>query len=202
MDADVLDENGNSVRGKVGELVVRSPWPGMTRAFWHDRERYLETYWSRWPNIWVHGDWAEVDDDGLWYIRGRSDDTIKVAGKRLGPAEVESALVGHPDVAEAAAIGVPDALKGEALVCFVVLKPGVEASDELMAALSARISTEMGKALTPKAVLAIAELPKTRNAKILRRIVRAVYLGSDPGDLSSLENHTAIDALRAVRAAG
>jgi acetyl-CoA synthetase len=201
MDADVLDENGNSVRGEVGELVVRSPWPGMTRGFWRDRERYLETYWSRWPNIWVHGDWAEVDDDGLWYIRGRSDDTIKVAGKRLGPAEVESALVGHPDVAEAAAIGVPDALKGEALVCFVVLKPGVEGSDELMAALSARISKEMGKALTPKAVLAIAELPKTRNAKILRRIVRAVYLGSDPGDLSSLENHTAVDALRAVRAA-
>ena len=194
MDADVLDENGNSIRNQVGELVVRSPWPGMTRGFWHDRERYLETYWSRWPNIWVHGDWAEIADDGLWYIRGRSDDTIKLAGKRLGPAEVESALVAHPDVAEAAAIGVPDALKGEALVCFVVLKPGVVDSDELRAALGARVSSDMGRALKPKAVLAITELPKTRNAKVLRRVVRAVYLGEDPGDLSSLDNHGAIEA--------
>ena len=181
MDADVLDENGNSVRNQVGELVVRSPWPGMTRGFWRDRERYLETYWSRWLNIWVHGDWAEIGADGLWYIRGRSDDTIKLAGKRLGPAEVESALVAHPDVAEAAAIGVPDELKGEALVCFVVLRPGVADTDELRVALAARVTAEMGKALKPKAVLVIAELPKTRNAKVLRRVVRAVYLGTDPG---------------------
>jgi len=199
MDADVLDENGNSVRNQVGELVVRSPWPGMTRGFWHDRERYLETYWSRWPNIWVHGDWAEISEDGLWYIRGRSDDTIKLAGKRLGPAEVESALVADPDVAEAAAIGVPDALKGEALVCFVVLKPGVADTAGLRAALSQRVSAEMGKALKPKAVQVVAELPKTRNAKVLRRILRAVYLGNDPGDLSSLENHGAIEAIQAVR---
>ena len=114
-----------SMRDRVGELVIRAPWPGMTQGFWRDRERYLETYWSRWPDVWVHGDWVEVDADGLWYIRGRSDDTIKVAGKRLGPAEVESALVAHSAVAEAAAIGVPDPLKGEALVVFVVLKPGV-----------------------------------------------------------------------------
>ena len=201
MDADVLDENGQSIHGRVGELVVRSPWPGMTRGFWHDRERYLETYWSRWPDIWVHGDWAEIADDGLWYIRGRSDDTIKLAGKRLGPAEVESALVAHPDVAEAAAIGVPDPVKGEALVCFVVLKPGVVDSDELRAALGARVSSDMGRALKPKAVLVIAELPKTRNAKVLRRVVRAVYLGEDPGDLSSLDNHGAIEALEAVRPA-
>jgi acetyl-CoA synthetase len=200
MDADVLDENGDSVRNQVGELVVRSPWPGMTRGFWRDSERYLETYWSRWPDIWVHGDWAEIAEDGLWYIRGRSDDTIKLAGKRLGPAEVESALVADPAVAEAAAIGVPDALKGEALVCFVVLKPGVDGSEEMRAALSERVVAEMGKALRPKAVLVIAELPKTRNAKILRRIVRAVYLGDDPGDLSSLENYGAIAALQAVRA--
>jgi acetyl-CoA synthetase len=199
MDADVLDEDGNSVRGRVGELVVRSPWPGMTRGFWHDRERYLQTYWSRWPNVWVHGDWAEVAADGLWYIRGRSDDTIKLAGKRLGPAEVESALVAHPDVAEAAAIGVPDPVKGEALVCFVVLRPGVADTAGLRSELSARVTAELGKALRPAAVIAIAELPKTRNAKVLRRVVRAVYLGGDPGDLSSLENHAAIEALQAVR---
>lgn len=199
MAADVWDEHGHSLRGQVGELVVRAPWPGMTRAFWRDRERYLETYWSRWPDVWVHGDWVEIDDAGLWYIRGRSDDTIKVAGKRLGPAEVESALVAHPAVAEAAAIGVPDELKGEALVAFVVLKPGVDDSDALRHELTGRITRELGKALAPRAVEIVAELPKTRNAKVLRRVVRAVYLGADPVDLSSLENRTALDALEKVR---
>lgn len=201
MDADVLDENGKSVRGEVGELVVRSPWPGMTHGFWRDRERYLETYWSRWPGVWVHGDWAEIADDGLWYIRGRSDDTIKVAGKRLGPAEVESALVAHPAVAEAAAVGIPDPVKGEALLCFVVLQPGIEDSERLRSDLSDLVTAELGKALKPSAVLAISELPRTRNAKVLRRIVRAVYLGNDPGDLASLENHSALAALETVRPA-
>ncbi len=201
MDADVWDENGRSVRGRVGELVVKSPWPGMTRGFWRDPQRYLETYWSRWPGVWVHGDWVEVDADGMWYIRGRSDDTIKVAGKRLGPAEVESALVAHPAVAEAAAIGVPDPLKGEALVAFVVLKPGEDADAALRTELVRRITDDLGKALAPRAVEFVTELPKTRNAKVLRRVVRAVYLGSDPGDLSSLENHSAISALEGVRPA-
>jgi acetyl-CoA synthetase len=200
MAADVVDENGRSIRDRVGELVIRAPWPGMTQGFWRDSERYLETYWSRWPDVWVHGDWVEVDADGLWYIRGRSDDTIKVAGKRLGPAEVESALVAHSAVAEAAAIGVPDPLKGEALVVFVVLKPGVTDSPELRTALSRCVSDEMGKALAPHAVEIVSELPKTRNAKVLRRVVRSVYLGNDPGDLSSLENHGAIEALERVRA--
>jgi acetyl-CoA synthetase len=199
MDAEVYDENGQPVRGAVGELVVRRPWPGMTRGFWRDPERYVDTYWSRWPDTWVHGDWAEVDADGLWYIRGRSDDTIKVAGKRLGPAEVESALVAHGAVAEAAAIGIPDALKGEALVAFVVLRPGVADTPELRRELAGAITAELGKALAPKSVEVVAELPKTRNAKVLRRVVRAVYLGSDPGDLSSLENRSAIEALSAVR---
>jgi acetyl-CoA synthetase len=202
MDADVVDEEGRSVRGRVGELVIRSPWPGMTHGFWQDRDRYLETYWSRWPEVWVHGDWVEVDADGLWYIRGRSDDTIKVAGKRLGPAEVESALVAHKAVAEAAAIGVPDSLKGEALVVFVVLKPGVTDSPELRSALSQRVAEDLGKALAPHAVEIVSELPKTRNAKVLRRVVRSVYLGTDPGDLSSLENQTAVDAIAQVRHTG
>ena len=199
MAADVVDEHGHSVRGRVGELVIRAPWPGMTQGFWRDRDRYLDTYWSRWPDIWVHGDWVEVDADGLWYVRGRSDDTIKVAGKRLGPAEVESALVGHSAVAEAAAIGVPDPLKGEALVVFVVLKPGVTDSPELRGALGRRVAEDLGKALAPHAVEIVSELPKTRNAKVLRRVVRSIYLGTDPGDLSSLENRSAIDALERVR---
>jgi acetyl-CoA synthetase len=173
----------------------------MTHGFWRDRERYLETYWSRWPGVWVHGDWAEIADDGLWYIRGRSDDTIKVAGKRLGPAEVESALVAHPAVAEAAAVGIPDPVKGEALLCFVVLQPGIEDSERLRSDLSDLVTAELGKALKPSAVLAISELPRTRNAKVLRRIVRAVYLGNDPGDLASLENHSALAALETVRPA-
>jgi acetyl-CoA synthetase len=201
MDADVVDESGSPLRGQVGELVVRRPWPGMTRGFWRDPERYIETYWSRFPDTWVHGDWAEIDSNGLWYIRGRSDDTIKVAGKRLGPAEVESLLVAHPAVAEAAAIGVPDPVKGEALVAFVVLRPGVDDGPELRAALVRAIVDDMGKALAPKAVEVVSELPRTRNAKVLRRVVRAVYLGNDPGDLSSLENRAAIDALESVRPA-
>ncbi len=198
MVADVLDESGTPVRGRVGELAVRMPWPGMTRGFWHDPERYLETYWSRFPGVWVHGDWAEVDRDGLWYIRGRSDDTIKVAGKRLGPAEVESVLVSHPAVAEAAAVGVPDPVSGEALVAFVVPVAGVGDPRALGEELRELVAAELGRALRPRAVEVVAELPRTRNAKVLRRVVRAVYTGADPGDLSALENPSAIDALRAV----
>src|SRR5216684_3839925 len=200
MAADVVDAEGNSVRGEVGELVIRNPWPGMTRGFWGDRERYLETYWSRFPGVWVHGDWAYVDpEDGLWYVLGRSDDTIKVAGKRLGPAEVESVLVGHPAVAEAAAIGVPDELKGEVLVCFVILRPGRAATDELAVELEDVVAAALGKPLRPKAVHFVTDLPRTRNAKILRRVVRSVYTGKDPGDLSSLENPSALAAIGATR---
>jgi acetyl-CoA synthetase len=195
MDVDVLDEEGRSVRGKVGELVIRAPWVGMTRGFWRDRERYLDTYWSRWPDTWVHGDWAKVDEDGFWYILGRSDDTIKVAGKRLGPAEVESALRSHPAVADAAAIGVPDAVKGEALVCFAVPAPGVEPSEQLAGEIEQAVVYHLGRALRPKEVRLVRDLPKTRNAKILRRVIRARYLGQDPGDVSSLENPSALDEI-------
>src|SRR6202166_3466839 len=200
MAADVVDAEGNSVRGEVGELVIRNPWPGMTRGFWGDRQRYLETYWSRFDGVWVHGDWAYADpEDDLWYVLGRSDDTIKVAGKRLGPAEVESVLVSHPSVAESAAIGVPDELKGEALVCFVVLRKSKTGSDELAHELSDLIATALGKPLRPKAVHFVTDLPRTRNAKILRRVVRSVYTGKDPGDLSSLENPSALAAIGATR---
>ncbi|HEV2414208.1 MAG TPA: AMP-binding protein [Candidatus Dormibacteraeota bacterium] len=198
--ADVLDSDGRSILGEVGELVIRNPWPGMTRGFWGDRQRYLETYWSRYPDIWVHGDWAYVDpEDGLWYVLGRSDDTIKIAGKRLGPAEVESVLVGNPAVAEAAAIGVPDELKGEVLVCFVILRPNFEPSDKLAAELQDQVASALGKPLRPKAVHFVVDLPRTRNAKILRRVVKSVYIGSDPGDLSSLENPSALAAIGATR---
>ncbi|OLD40954.1 MAG: AMP-dependent synthetase, partial [Nitrospirae bacterium 13_1_40CM_2_62_10] len=186
MAAEIFDADGKPVRGKVGELVVTKPWPGMTHGFWRDPQRYLETYWSRWPQVWVHGDWAATDGDGFWYILGRSDDTIKVAGKRLGPAEVEAILTGHPAVSEAAAIGVPHPVKGEALVCFVVLRHGWTPSEALSSELAGRVGEQLGKPLRPAAVHVVPELPKTRNAKILRRVIRAAFVGQDPGDLSSL----------------
>jgi acetyl-CoA synthetase len=198
--ADVLDSEGRSVRGEVGELAIRNPWPGMTRGFWGDRQRYVDTYWSRFEGIWVHGDWAYVDpEDGLWYVLGRSDDTIKIAGKRLGPAEVESVLVGHPWVSEAAAIGVPDELKGEVLVCFVILRPNRKGSGELAVELQDLVAGALGKPLRPKAIHFVADLPRTRNAKILRRVVKSVYTGKDPGDLSSLENPSALAVIGATR---
>ncbi len=193
MDADVYDEQGRPVRGAVGELVLRQPWPGMTRGFWRDPARYQETYWSRWPNVWVHGDWVRIDGDGYWYIQGRSDDTIKVAGKRVGPAEVESALVSHAAVSEAAAIGVPHEVKGEVVVCFAVLKPGVEGSEELRGVLIAAVTEQLGKALRPEHIFFVRDLPKTRSAKIMRRVIRAKYLGTDLGDVSGLENPQALE---------
>ena len=206
MAADVIDENGKSVRGKVGELVIREAWIGMTRGFWRDPQRYIESYWSRWPDIWVHGDWAAVDGDGLWYILGRSDDTIKVAGKRLGPAEVESILVAHPQVSEAAAVGVPDPIKGEALVCFCVLKkqangdmdPSTALRASLAAELKGNVARDLGKALAPRDVFFVPDIPKTRNAKVMRRVVRAAYIGEKLGDTSALENPAALDEIRRV----
>jgi acetyl-CoA synthetase len=198
MDVDVVDENGSPVRGQIGELVIRKPWIGMTRGFWHDPQRYLESYWSRFPNIWVHGDFAAVDEDGLWYVLGRSDDVIKVAGKRLGPAEVESALARHPDVQESAAIGVPDPVKGEAVVCFVMLKTSHAQRDTIERELQELLTKELGKALLPKAIYFVSDLPRTRNAKIMRRVARAVYLGNDPGDVSALENPRAVEEIRGV----
>jgi acetyl-CoA synthetase len=196
MAADVVDEKGNSVCGQVGELIIRQPWIGMTRGFWRDPQRYLETYWSRFPNVWVHGDWAAVDGDGLWYILGRSDDTIKVAGKRVGPAEVESVLVADPAVSEAAVIGVPHELKGEALACFCILKPGHIPSEDLRQQLTRRVIADLGKPMAPQTVKFVHDLPKTRNAKIMRRIIRAAYLEHELGDVSSLENPTAVEEIR------
>jgi len=194
--ADVLGPDGSSVRGAVGELAIRAPLPGMTRGFWRDPERYVETYWSRFPGVWVHGDWALVDEDGHWFIHGRSDDTLKVAGKRVGPAEVESAAVGHPSVLEAAAVGVPHEVKGEAIVVFCVLRRGEADSVELRAAISAAVAESLGRALKPETVVVVPELPKTRSGKVMRRVARAAYLGLDPGDLSALENPLAVEAIR------
>jgi acetyl-CoA synthetase len=200
MDADVVDDAGNSIRGAVGELVVRQPWPGMTQGFWRDDERYLKTYWSRFPNVWVHGDWASVDGEGFWYIHGRSDDTINVAGKRVGPAEYESALVAHPGVREAAAISVPDELKGETVVCLVALRANAAEGEPLRAELHAKIVDSLGKALAAKAIKFVDDLPRTRNGKMMRRVARARFLRMDNlGDLSALENPSSLEAIDNAR---
>ena len=199
MAMDVYDDQGRPVRGKVGELVCTKPWPGMTRGLYNDPERYLETYWSRWPGVWVHGDWASIDEDGAWFLHGRSDDTIKLAGKRLGPAEVESALVSHPAVVEAAAVGIPHEVKGEVLWCYVVPVPGTEETDELRAELTDLVGERLGHPFRPAAVRFVSALPKTRNAKVLRRAVRAVALGAETGDLSSLEDPSTLAAVKAAR---
>ncbi|MCC7308040.1 MAG: AMP-binding protein [Acidobacteria bacterium] len=217
MDVDIFDENGEPVKpGEVGELVIKQPWIGMARGFWQEKERYLETYWSRFKNIWVHGDWAMRDADGHWFILGRSDDTLKVAGKRVGPAEVESILVSHPLVTEAAVIGVPDETKGTAMVAFCVLSDSSpqrrrdtekkaetrpvgsvsDSADVLQKELKALVARDMGKPLTPSKIHFVSALPKTRNAKIMRRVIRSAYLNEDPGDLSSLENPKAVDEIR------
>ncbi len=195
IDAGILDENGNSVgANQVGELAIKKPWIGMARGFWQERERYLETYWSRFENVWVHGDWAMRDADGHWFILGRSDDTLKVAGKRVGPAEVESLLVAHPLVAEAAVIGVPDEMKGTAMVAFCVLKG--EATNELEKELKNTVAKDMGKPLAPSKIYFVSALPKTRNAKVMRRVIRAAFLGEDAGDLSALENPNSIEEIQ------
>jgi len=189
---DVYGPDGTPLRGEVGELVCTRPWPGMTRGIWGDDERYLDTYWRRWPGVWTHGDWASIDADGYWFLHGRSDDTLNIAGKRIGPAELESAALNHPAVVEAAAIGVPHEVKGETAWVFCVLEPGREASAE---EISAAVTDELGKAFKPGRILFVPSLPKTRSAKIVRRAVRAIALGTDPGDLSTLENPESLEEI-------
>ncbi len=200
--ADVVDESGRpTLPGVTGELVMRRPSIGLTRGLWHDRERYLATYWSTWPEVWHHGDFASRDADGHWYVHGRSDDTMKIAGKRTGPAEIEALLMATGKLAEAAAVAVPDPIKGSALVIACALKEGVAESEALKAELSQAVVRGLGVPFSPKAVLFVPDLPKTRNLKIMRRVVRALFVGDDPGDLSSLANPEAVQALRARAAA-
>jgi len=199
IDADILNDKGESVgANQVGELAIKNPWIGMARGFWQERQRYLETYWSRFENIWVHGDWAMRDADGHWFILGRSDDTLKVAGKRVGPAEIESLLVAHRSVAEAAVIGVPDKMKGTAMVAFCVLnnRNADFQSAALQSELKVLVAKDMGKPLAPSKIHFVSALPKTRNAKVMRRVIRSAYLGEDAGDLSALENSNAVEEIR------
>lgn len=222
MATDIVNEQGESIREAVGEVVIRKPWIGMTRGFWNDQDRYLDSYWNRFPDVWVHGDFAAVDKDGCWFILGRSDDTIKVAGKRLGPAEVEAIVNAHDGVVESAAVGVSHPLKGQEVGLFVVpdehfpwaassedasedgsehpsqpeSSPSHGDIEELRNALNAAVIAELGKPLKPAFVRFTKALPKTRNAKVMRRLIQAVHEGRDLGDVSSLENPATLDAIR------
>lgn len=200
MDVDVFDDNGRSLRGEVGYLVCKQPAPSMTRSLWRNDEKYLETYWSKFPEVWNHGDWALVDEDGFWYILGRADDTLKIAGRRVGPGEIEAALIEHEAVSEAAAVGVPDTLKGTEVVCFVVLHKHAQPSEDLRAELIQTVVNALGKVDRPKAVYFVDDLPKTRSAKILRRLIQRRFLGETAlGDMSGVANPDALEAIGNAR---
>ncbi len=203
MGADIVDQEGRRVAdGEVGELVLRLPSIGLTRGLWQDPERYLDSYWRTLPDLWVHGDWASRDADGMWYIHGRSDDTIKLAGKRTGPAEIESRLMATGRVAEAAACGIADPVKGQAVALAVVPSAGESAGPELATALSDAVVDGLGAPFRPARVVFVDELPKTRSQKVMRRVVRAVFEGRDPGDLAALLNPDAVEILKARVASG
>jgi acetyl-CoA synthetase len=198
MAVDVFDQDGKPIRGEVGELVCLKPWPAMTRGVWRDPERYLDSYWRRFPGVWTHGDWALVDDDGYWFLYGRSDDTLNIAGKRIGPTEIESALVEHPAVSEAAAAGIPHDVKGEVAWCYCVLAPDAEAGPALAEELRSHVVSVLGKSFAPERIVFVDSLPKTRSAKIVRRALRALATGDDPGDVSALEDPDVLARIAAV----
>lgn len=196
MDVEVYNENGHPIRNEVGELVLRQPWVGMTNGFYNENDRYEETYWSRFENTWVHGDWVILDDEGFYTITGRSDDTLNVAGKRIGPAELESVFVEHEAVIEAGVIGIPDEIKGEQPIAFIVIKDGYKDLELLKEEIIQHAIDRLGKAIAPRTVHIVEDLPKTRNAKVMRRAIKAAYLNKEAGDLSALENPHVVDQIR------
>lgn len=194
MAVDVFDSQGEATPD-IGELVILNTWPGMAHSFWKDDDRFLKAYWQQWDDVWVHGDLASVDSQGYWHIHGRSDDTLKIGGRRVGPAEIESALVAQTGVAEAAVIGVPDDLKGQSVVAFVVAAPGQSLDSHT---LTQGLIQSIGKGMTPSRIHIVAALPKTKNGKILRRGIRAQYLGKPTGDMSALDPLTPLTNIPAL----
>ncbi|KGX87523.1 AMP-binding protein [Pontibacillus litoralis] len=195
MDVHIYNDQGHAVCNEVGELVLVKPWVGMTNGFYQENNRYEQTYWSRFPDTWVHGDWAIVDEEGFYTITGRSDDTLNVAGKRIGPAEIESVFTQHPSVLEAGVIGIPHHVKGETPIAFIVLNDAssnVTRKEELMK----HAVNMLGKALAPSNLFFVSDLPKTRNAKVMRRAMKAAFLNKDSGDLSALENSEVLQQIQ------
>ncbi|MEF8757097.1 MAG: AMP-binding protein [Halobacteriales archaeon] len=198
MDIDVVDREGDSITdaNERGYLVARDSCPSMTKSLWSGDERYLQEYWSTWDDLWDHGDWAQVDADGFWFLHGRADDALNVAGRKVGPAEVEGALIEHPAVNAAAAVGAEDDTTGTAVVAYVILEPDAEESDALRDELREQVGEELGKPFRPREVLFVDEFPKTQSGKIIRRAIEAAHRGEDIGDLSSMENPEALEAIR------
>ncbi|AUX09898.1 acetyl-CoA synthetase [Halalkaliarchaeum desulfuricum] len=197
MDIDIVDSSGESVADTHdrGFLVARDSCPSMTKSLWSGDERYLREYWSSWENLWDHGDWARKDEDGFWFLHGRADDALNVAGRKVGPAEIEGALIEHDAVNQAAAVGVPDDTTGTAVVAYVILEPGEEPTEELKAELREAVGEGLGKPFRPREILFIEEFPKTQSGKIIRRVMEAAYTGEELGDLSSLENPDALEEI-------
>jgi len=199
MGAAIFDTDGQPAKpGELGELVLTRHSIGLTQGLWRDPDRYIKTYWSFFPDVWRHGDWAVKDEDGIWFIHGRSDDTINIAGKRAGPTEIEALLMGSGKVLDAAAVAIPDDIKGVVILAVCIPMPGIEANGALAQELSNDVVAGLGPPFRPKAIVFVDELPKTRNMKTMRRVVRAAYLGDDPGDLSSLVNPTSVAGLEAA----
>jgi acetyl-CoA synthetase len=203
MAVDIVDSQGESVAEthERGFLVARDSCPSMTKSLWEGDERYLDTYWSTFedPPLWDHGDWAQKDEDGFWFLHCRADDALNVAGRKVGPAEVEGALIEHRSVNQAAAVGVPDDTTGTAVVTYVILEEGYEESDELREELREQVGEELGKPFRPREVLFVDEFPKTQSGKIIRRAIQATYTGEDLGDMSSIENPGALERLEDAR---
>jgi acetyl-CoA synthetase len=198
MNIDIVDSSGESIADthERGFLVARDSCPSMTKSLWDGDERYIEEYWSTWDDLWDHGDWARKDDDGFWFLLGRADDALNVAGRKVGPAEVEGALIEHEAVNQAAAMGVPDDTTGTAVVAYVILEPGYEASEDLRGRLREQVGEELGKPFRPREIRFVDAFPKTQSGKIIRRAIQATHVGGNPGDLSSMENPEALEALK------
>ncbi|MCL4341610.1 MAG: AMP-binding protein [Candidatus Thermoplasmatota archaeon] len=192
MNVSVFDESGNEILDRIGYLVAREHAPSMTRGIWNQPERYLESYWSKYSNAWNQGDWAEMDEDGYFYLYGRADEVIKTSGKRIGPNEVEDSVLKVSDASEAAVIGIPDAVKGEAIVVFYTGRDG----DDTIALIKNQVEKSLGKSFSPKYIINLQTLPKTKNGKILRRVLRTTFLGQDPGDISNIEDKSVIEQIR------
>ena len=193
MNLDIVDDDGNQVREKNGYLIIKSPWPAMTRGLLNDNDRYIKTYWSKFENIWFHGDYVLADEDGLWYMRGRTDDVINVSGHRMSTAEIEHTVISHKRVSDAASISIPDELTGEAIVVFFVADNQNDINFE--SEIAEHISTKIGKIAKPRYIFQLSDLPKTRTGKIMRRLLKSKLMGIELGDLSSLENPSVLDEI-------
>jgi acetyl-CoA synthetase len=204
IDADVFDENGNSITKEEGYLVIKNHNPGLAKTFLNEHQRYLETYWSKYENVWYHGDLAYKDNDGFFFILGRADDTLKIAGKRIGPAEYETILNEHPEVKESAVVGIPDEIKGNVPVAFIVLKNNIQDQNkinELKKELFSLITTKLGKPFSLKEIYIVKDIPKTRNAKLIRRILRDILIYKEvKGDTTNLVNPEVIpDIINSIK---